>query len=175
MNNLDPLSVSSTELAEVLGMTRQRVSQLRSEGVIRNNGKRGEYNLFDAVPAYLDHLRANKGSDVDARLKLAQVEKIQQYVEQMENELVKTSDAAAVFRAASAAWRNEASKLPQRVARRIAKSVDPSAIREILSAELDQVFNRFEKGLNQHLDGAIRHGTENHISSETKGNATTAI
>ena len=143
--------------------------------MIRQNGKsRGKYSLFDAVPAYLDHLRANKGSDVDARLKLAQVEKIQQYVEQMENELVKTSDAAAVFRAASAAWRDEASKLPQRVARRIAKSEDPSEIREILCDELDQVFYRFEKGLNQHLDGANRHGTENRSISKTRSGATTA-
>ena len=161
----------STFLAELLGLTRQRVSQLRGEGVIQDNGKRGHYDLFAAVPAYLDHLRANKGSDVSARLKLAQVEKIQQYVEKMENELVKTSDAAAVFRAASTAWRNEASKLPQRVARRIAKSKDPSEIREILRDELDQVFYRFEKGLNQHLDGATQHGTENRILSVSRRRA----
>ena len=165
-------NVSSSQLAEILGMTRQRVSQLRGEGVIQDNGKRGHYDLFAAIPAYLDHLRANKGSDVDARLKLAQVEKIRQHVEQMENDLVKTSAAAAVFRAASAAWRDEASKLPQRVARRIAKSEDPSEIRELLRDELDQVFYRFEKGLNQHLDGATRHGTENHKLSVSRRRAT---
>ena len=38
---------------------------------------RGKYNLFDAVPAYLKHLRDNKGSDVNARLKLAQQEKLE--------------------------------------------------------------------------------------------------
>ena len=162
MNNLDPLNVSSTELAEVLGMTRQRVSQLRSEGVIRNNGKRGEYNLFDAVPAYLDHLRANKGSDVNARLKLAQVQKIQLYVEQMENELVKTSDAAEVFRVAFTLLRDIAEAIPKRIATQIAKSKSPDEIRMILSDELNRIGSELEKGLNQHLDGATRHGTANH-------------
>ena len=162
MQKADLSNVSSSFLAEILGVTRDAVSKLYATGVIRQNGvARGKYSLFDAVPAYLDHLRANKGSDVDARLKLAQVEKIRQHVKQMENELVKTSDAAAVFRAASAAWRDEASKLPQRVARRISKLKDPSEIREILCGALDQVFYRFEKGLNQHLDGATQHGTEN--------------
>ena len=156
MQKADLSNVSSSFLAEILGVTRDAVSKLYATGVIRQNGvARGKYSLFDAVPAYLDHLRANKGSDVNARLKLAQVEKIRQYVEKMENELVKTSDAAAVFRAASTAWRDEASKLPQRVARRIAKSKDPSEIREILRDELDQVFYRFEKGLHQHVSSAI--------------------
>ena len=175
MQKADLSNVSSSFLAEVLGMTRHGVGRLYATGIIRQNGvARGKYSLFDAVPAYLDHLRANKGSDVDARLKLAQVEKIRQHVKQMENELVKTSDAAKVFVAASASWRNEASKLPQRVARRIAKSKDPSEIREILRGELDQVFYRFEKGLNKPIDGANRHGTENRILSISRRSATTA-
>ena len=157
MQKSDLSNVSSSFLAEILGVTRDAVSKLYATGVIRQNGvARGKYSLFDAVPAYLDHLSANKGSDLNARLKLAQVEKIQQYVEQMENELVQRSDAAQVFQAASTAWRDEASKLPQRVARRIAKSKDPSQIREILCDELDKIYPEFEKGLNQHLDGAIR-------------------
>ena len=175
MQKADLSNVSSSFLAEILGVTRDAVSKLYATGVIRQNGvARGKYSLFDAVPAYLDHLRANKGSDVDARLKLAQEQKIRQYVEQMENELVKTSDAAEVFVAASASWRNEANKLPQRLARRIAKSKDPSEIREILCGALDQVFYRFEKGLNQHLDGATQHGTENRSISKTRSGATTA-
>ena len=170
---IESSNVSTLFLAEILGVTSDAVTRLHRAGVIKQNGKaRGKYDLFEAVNAFLDHLRkTNKGSDVSARLKLAQVEKIQQYVEKMENELVKTSDAAAVFRAASTAWRNEASKLPQRVARRIAKSKDPSEIREILRDELDQVFYRFEKGLNQHLDGATQHGTENRILSVSRRRA----
>ncbi len=173
---IESSNVSTQYLAEILGVTPDAITKLHSAGVIRQNGKaRGKYDLFDAVPAYLDHLRANKGSDIDARLKLAQAEKIKNQIDKMKNELVKTSDAAAVFVAASASWRNEAGKLPQRVARRIAKSEDPSEIREILRDALDQVFYRFEKGLNQHLDGATQHGTENQISSKTKGNATLAV
>ena len=173
MQKADLSNVSSSFLAEILGVTRDAVSKLYATAVILQNGvARGKYSLFDAVPAYLDHLRANKGSDVSARLKLAQVEKIQQYVEQMKNELVKTSDAAAVFRVASTAWRDEASKLPQRGARRIAKSKDPSEIRELLRDELEQIFYRFEKGLPIDLDGATRHGTENHNLSVSRRRAT---
>ncbi len=71
MTDIDPTNVSSSYLAEVLGMTRQRVSKLRSEGVIKNNGNRGKYNLADAVTAYSKYLRDNKGSDVATKLSKA--------------------------------------------------------------------------------------------------------
>lgn len=173
---IDSSNVSTLFLAEILGVTSDAVTRLSRAGVIRQNGKaRGKYDLFDAVNSYLDHLRNTKGSDVAVRLTLARAKKIELENDRRENELVKTSDAAAVFVAANAAWRDEASKLPQRVARRIAKSNSPDDIRQLLRDELDQVFYRFEKGLNRHLDGATQHGTENQISSKTKGTATLAV
>ena len=169
---IESSNVSTLFLAEILGVTSDAVTRLHRAGVIKQNGKaRGKYDLFEAVNAFLDHLRKTKGSDVAVRLTLARAKKLELENDRVENELVKTSDAAVVFRAASTSWRNEASKLPQRVARRIAKSKDPSEIREILRDELDQVFYRFEKGLNQHLDGATQHGTENRILSVSRRRA----
>ena len=172
MQKSDLSNVSSSFLAEILGVTRDAVSKLYATGVIRQNGvARGKYSLFDAVPAYLDHLRANKGSDVNARLKLAQVQKIQLYVEQMENELVKTSDAAEVFRVAFTLLRDIAGAIPKRIATQIAKSKSPDEIRMILSDELNRIGSELEKGLNKHVDGANRHGTENRILSVSRRRA----
>ena len=159
---LHAADISAKDLAEILDLTTVRVSQLCTTGIIPNNGTRGRYSLFDAVPAYLDYLRANKGDAAAVQLTLARAKKLELENDRRKNELVKTSDAAAVFRAASASWRNEASKLPQRVARRIAKSEDPSEIREILCDELDQVFYRFEKGL-QFLNQGTSNESENKV------------
>lgn len=164
---IEPSNVSTLLLAEFLGVTSDAITKLHSAGVIKQNGKaRGKYNLFDAVPAYLEHLRANKGFDVDAKLKLAQVQKIRYYVERMKNDLVKTSDAAEVFRAAATAWKNIADQIPKRVAARIAKSKDPAEIRKLLGAEFDGMYEKFIKGLpyRPRLDGDNRNGTENKIS-----------
>lgn len=149
---IESSNVSTLFLAEILGVTPDAITKLHSAGVIRQNGKaRGKYNLFEAIPAYLDHLRANKGSDVNARLKLAQVDKIRNQVDKMKNELVKTTDALEVFRVASTAWRDEASRIPQRVARRIAKSDSPDEIRMILQDALDGIYGAVEKPFQAHF------------------------
>ncbi len=43
---------------------RDGVTRLNRGGVIQQNGRaRGKYNLLDAIPAYLNHLRESKGDD----------------------------------------------------------------------------------------------------------------
>ena len=163
-------NVSTQYLAEILGVTPDAVTKLHSAGVIWQNGvARGKYDLVENVNAYLDHLRSNKGSDVDARLKLAQVDKIRNQIDKMKNELVKTTDALEVFRVAFTLLRDIAAAVPKRVAARLAKSNSPDEVRTILREEFDGIGERFIKGLNLNIDGAKQHGTENRDLSISRG------
>lgn len=148
---LNAADVPAKYLAELLELTTVRVSQLCTTGVIPNNGTRGRYSLFDAVPAYLDYLRANKGDDAAVRLTLARAKKLELENDRHEKELVKTADALEVFRVASTAWRDEASKIPQRVAGRIAKSKNPGEISTILKDAMDEIYGAVEKPFQSHF------------------------
>ncbi len=148
---LNAADVPAKYLAELLDLTTVRVSQLCTSGVIPNSGTRGRYSLFDAVPAYLDYLRANKGDDAAVQLTLARAEKLRLENDLREKEVVKTTDALEVFRVAITAWRDEASKIPQRVARRIAKSKRPDEISRILRDELNGIYGAVEKPFQAHF------------------------
>jgi len=142
-------SVSTLFLAEILGVTSDAVTRLSRAGIIKQNGKaRGKYDLFDAVNAYLDHLRKTKGSDVAMRLTLARAKKLELENDKRENDLVKKSDAAEVFGAASMLWKGIADGLPKRIASRLAKIENPDEARLILREVLDGMYYEFEKGLD---------------------------
>ena len=148
---LNAADVPAKYLAELLDLTTVRVSQLCTTGVIPNSGTRGRYLLLDAVPAYLDYLRANKGDAAAVQLTLARAEKLRLENDRREKEVVKTTDALEVFRVAITAWRDEASKIPQRVAGRIAKSKRPDEISRILRDELDGIYGAVEKPFQAHF------------------------
>ena len=148
---LNAADVPAKYLAELLDLTTVRVSQLCTTGVIPNNGTRGRYSLFDAVPAYVDYLHENKGDDAAVRLTLARAKKLELENDRRGKELVKTTDALEVFRVATTAWRDEANKIPQRVAGRIAKSNSPDEIRMILRDAMDGIYGAVEKPFQAHF------------------------
>jgi len=137
----DLTNVSSAFLAEVLGMTRHGVSKLYALGVIKQNGRaRGKYSLFDAVPAYLDYLRATKGGDSpDTRLKMEQARKLRLQIEKMEAELVDTGIAAQVFATFAATLRQLVNSRIDRLADRIAKCDDSGGVANMMQSELDDI------------------------------------
>ena len=149
---IDSSNVSTMFLAEILGVTTDAVTKLHSAGIIKQNGKaRGKYDLFDAVDAYLDHLRNSKGSDVAVRLTLARATKLELENDRRQSELVKISEAVEVIAAASTHWKSIADALPKRIAKRLAKIKNPDEVRTILQEELDGMYYEFEKGL-QYLE-----------------------
>lgn len=148
---METSNVSTTYLAQVLGVTTDAVTKLHSAGIIKQNGKaRGKYDLFDAVNAYLDHLRNSRGSDVAIRLTLARAKKLELENDRVESEVVKTADIVEVFRTASMLWKSIADGLPKRIASRIAKIENPDEIRMIVRDALDGMYYDFNKGLDLH-------------------------
>jgi len=147
---LNAADVPAKYLAELLDLTTVRVSQLHTTGVIPNNGTRGRYSLFDAVPAYLDYLRANKGSDAAVQLTLARSKKIELEIDKAKNDLVKTSDAAEVFRVAWTALRDAAMQIPKRVAR-AEKLRNQFQLRRELTDEIDELLYESERPLREYF------------------------
>lgn len=160
---IESSNVSTLFLAEILGVTSDAVTRLCRAGVIKQNGKaRGKYDLFDAVNAYLDHLRNSKGSDAAMQLTLARAKKLELENDQRKSELVKTRVALEVFVVASAHWRNIAAAIPKRIASRLAKIENPDKVRTILKDELDGIYSEFEKGL-QFLNQGTSNESENKV------------
>ena len=145
---IDSSNVSTTFLAEILGVTSDAITRLSRAGVIRQNGKaRGKYDLFEATNAYLEHLRNSKGSDVAIRLTLARAKKLELENDRRESELVRTKDAVEVFATASTHWKSIADGLPKRIASRLAKIKNLDKARLLLREALDGLYSEFEKGL----------------------------
>ena len=72
-------AVTTSELAQVLGLTIQRIGQLRKEGVIDGGeGRRPKFDLPTSVQAYIRYLvdaaRERAPKDVDAEKKKAQAD-----------------------------------------------------------------------------------------------------
>ena len=161
MATIDPTNVSTAYLAEVLGMTRDGVTRLCRGGIIKQNGiARGKYNLADAVAPYAKYVRDNKGSDVATKLKQQQTRKLELQNDKTESALVKTADAAQAYRAGCLYWRELVAELTKRLAPQIAKTKDPEKIRELLRDGLNRVSTRFEKGLNDAIQGATNEGRD---------------
>lgn len=122
-------------------MTRHGVSKLYATGVIKQNGRsRGKYNLFEAVPAYLAHLRSTKGVDSpDTRLKLEQERKVRLQADKMELELIDVVAAAQIFATFATHLRQLVERRIDPLAGRVAKCDDQGRVARIVQAELDDI------------------------------------
>jgi len=141
-------NVPTSYMAEVLGLAASHVSQLFSKRVIVQNGKRGRYDLTDAVPKYIQSIRTSGTAEAGERLKIQQERKLRLLNDATAGDLVKVSDAAEVFRAASMLWKSIADGLPKRIASRLARIENPDEIRMIVRDALDGMYYEFEKGLD---------------------------
>lgn len=152
---IDPNNVTTKYLAEVLGMTPVAVSKLASQKVVKNNGRRGKYNIIDAVPAYIASIRGSGKAEADARLKVQQTRKLQLSNDEHAGNLVKIADAAEVFRQYCLAWRAGANALPRRLATVLANQDDPGKIQKVLANEFTSLFAEMENGLKSYF---VEHG-----------------
>ena len=148
MEKINPTNVSSNYLAEVLGMTRHGVSKLYAAGVLTQNGiARGKYNLYDAVPAYLNYLRENNGETADVLLKRQQELKLRLQNDKTEAGLVNVSDAAQVFALAISIFRSVHEEVFEGIAAELAKTDKPHEVITILKDRFNQVGQAANDGL----------------------------
>ena len=143
MAKIDPTNVSSSYLAEVLGMTRHGVSKLYALGVVTQNGRaRGKYNLYDAVPAYLNYLRESEGETADVRLKRQQELKLRLQNDKTEAGLIRIDDAAEAFKLGIAIFRSIHEEVFEGIAAELAKTDKSHKVAVILKDRFNQVGQR---------------------------------
>ena len=147
-------NVTTSILGELLGMTQPATSRLYAQRVILQNGKRGRYDLFDAIPRYIQSIRSSGTAEASARLKIAQREKLEIENQRVRGELVKIDDAAEVFRAACISWRAGASAIPRRLATELSNTKSAAVCRELMVNELAGLFVESEKPLREYFGDA---------------------
>ena len=143
--------VTTSYLAELLGITQPAASKLYQARTIVQNGKRGRYDLHDAIPRYIQSIRSSGTAEASARLKVAQREKLEIENRRVRRQTVAITDAAEVFRQACISWRAGASAIPRRLATELGNTKSAVACREILANEIGDLFTEVEKPFSEYF------------------------
>ena len=140
------MTVTTTQLAAVLGITNRRVQQLTQDGVL-TTVSRGKFVLGDAVQAYnastarggltkeeaaeakkLDHIKQK----AEATLKASKAKELSGQMHRSEDVAAMTSELIYTVRGALMA-------LPSRVAINAAALSDPAEVAEYMRGEVNQI------------------------------------
>ena len=105
--NLQPTKV----IAQIFGVSTRRVEQLKTEGVIKGQGKPTRYDLLPTIQAYIKYLsdkangREKKEADAqletekltaEKRIKMAKAEMAELELQELKGELHRASDVEAI-------------------------------------------------------------------------------
>ena len=143
------MTVTTTQLAAVLGITNRRVQQLTQDGVL-TTVSRGKFVLGDAVQAYnastarggltkeeaaeakkLDHIK-QKAEATKAKIAQAEAKELSGQMHRSEDVAAMTSELIYTVRGALMA-------LPSRVAINAAALSDPAEVAEYMRGEVNQI------------------------------------
>lgn len=140
------LYVTQKELGEYLGLTRARVSQLQTAGVIPPRDPSRGTPLRSSVLAFISHLQGRRdpkaeeeGFDYDielAREKHYKAEKAKMDAEEQAGILVPVSEVVRAWSSVLVVVRSRLLSLPRRISRRIAKMSSVSSVRSLLTDEV---------------------------------------
>ncbi len=131
----DQHDVSGQTLADLLGLTRQRILHLKQNGTIAQNGKRGRYDIFECVPRYVQSIKTSGTAEAGERLKIAQRKKIEQQNEAAAALVVPLADVAGILNASASGFLAAWKALPRRIAGKLAVLRDAKACRELIEDE----------------------------------------
>lgn len=147
------MTVTTTQLAAVLGITNRRVQQLTQDGVL-TTVSRGKFVLGDAVQAYnastarggltkeeaaeakkLDHIKQK----AEATLKASKAKIAQAEAKELSGQMHRSEDVAAMTSELIYTVRGALMALPSRVAINAAALSDPAEVAEYMRGEVNQI------------------------------------
>lgn len=146
--------VTTSYLAELLGITQPAASKLYQARTIIQNGKRGRYDLHDAIPRYIQSIKSSGTAEATARLKVAQREKLEIENQRVRRQTVRITDAAEVFRSACISWRAGASAIPRRLATELSNTRSAAVCRDLVANEIGDLFTEVEKPFSEYFGAA---------------------
>ncbi len=150
IQNVDSVTVSSSVLSDIFGLTERRVRQLAEEGIIVKI-KRGRYDLSSSVRNYIIHLKTNndlkedktdKEIDYDmehALLERARREKVELELAAMRGQMHHSEDVERVMNDMLANFRSKLLALPTKASPMLIARDDIGTIQEILHNQMLEV------------------------------------
>ncbi|MBE3586557.1 MAG: type IV toxin-antitoxin system AbiEi family antitoxin domain-containing protein [Thermoanaerobacter sp.] len=143
MGNQQSKIVSTSELAEILGITDRRIRQLEKAGIISKLG-RGKFDLAAAVQQYISWLKA-QAAETDEELDLkkektlltrANRQKAELELQIMRGELHRSEDVRRVMNDMLGAFRARCLAIPTKAAPRLQGQTDLAVIQDIIKKEV---------------------------------------
>ncbi|MBA4510212.1 hypothetical protein H1057_19600 [Clostridium sporogenes] len=149
IQNVDSVTVSSSVLSDIFGLTERRVRQLAEEGIIVKI-KRGRYDLSSSVRNYIIHLKTNndlkedKTKEIDydmehALLERARREKVELELAAMRGQMHHSEDVERVMNDMLANFRSKLLALPTKASPMLIARDDIGTIQEILHNQMLEV------------------------------------
>lgn len=150
IQNVDSVTVSSSVLSDIFGLTERRVRQLAEEGIIVKI-KRGRYDLSSSVRNYIIHLKTNndlkedktdKEIDYDmehALLERARREKVELELAAMRGQMHHSEDVERVMNDMLSNFRSKLLALPTKASPMLIARDDIGTIQEILHNQMLEV------------------------------------
>lgn len=140
------MTVSTTELAIVLGLTGRRVQQLAQDGVIMPV-RRGQYPLGDSVQRYMGYLsrQASGGKDTDLEkekhraevtLKVAKAEMARLEMKELQSKIHRAEDVKAMTEDLIYTIRSALMALPGRLAVDVCAAQTAAEASEVIRKEV---------------------------------------
>ncbi|MDU4597476.1 MAG: hypothetical protein E6Y49_05880 [Clostridium sporogenes] len=156
IENVDSVTVSSSVLADIFGLTDRRVRQLAEEGIIVKI-KRGRYDLSSSVRNYIIHLKTNsdlkedktdKEIDYDmehALLERVKREKVELELAAMRGQMHHSEDVERVMNDMLSNFRSKLLALPTKASPMLIARDDIGSIQEILHNQILEVLQELSK------------------------------
>jgi len=157
IDNVEKVTVSSTVLSNLFGLTTRRIRQLENEGVIQKIA-RGKYSLQDNIKSYITYIKASadlkenktEAGKIDydeehALLERRKREKIELELAAMRGTMHYSEDVERVMNDMLSNFKAKILALPSRAAPRLITLSTIADIQEILQNEVLDALNEMSK------------------------------
>lgn len=144
MGDATKWTCSTSELAEILGLSDRRIRQLEQEGVI-SKIERGKFNLPKAVQQYISWIKSQAAAKYEEELDLrkektlltrAQRQKTELELQIMRGELHRSEDVQRVMNDMLGAFRARCLAIPSKAAPQIQGQTDLAVIQDVIKKEV---------------------------------------
>lgn len=185
IDTVDAVTVSSSVLADLFGLTERRVRQLAEEGIIAKV-KRGRYDLSTSVRSYIIHLKTNndlkedkikKEIDIDtenALLIKAKREKAELELAAMRGDMHFSSDVERVMNDMLSNFRAKLLSMPTKIAPFLMNMNQIGGIQDVIRSNILEVLNELsnydpESFYNSKHIEIVDSDSEDMVEGETVG------
>lgn len=148
LTNIEHVTVSSTVLANLFGVSTRRIRQFENEGIIKKVA-RGKYSLQENIKSYITYIQATSNLKNDektdeevnydvehALLEKRKREKIELELAEMRGEMHKSEDVERVMNDMLSNFRSKLLALPSRLAPQLVTLTTISDFQDILQREV---------------------------------------